>query len=437
MRMETAEASACIESLTHEGAGVARCDGKTVFIDGALPGEQVRFRYQRRKPRYDTGVVTAVLVPSVDRVVPPCPHFGVCGGCRVQHLAAAAQLQAKEQLVRDALARIGQVVPEEWAAPLAGITEGYRRKARLGVRLVPKKGGVLIGFRERRHSYIAPLSSCRTLEARLADHLPALRALVTDLTCVDHIPQIEYAGGDTTAALVFRHLVPLEPQDEQRIVAFGDQYGLDVYGQSGGPDTVRPLADCAPLSYTLPQWAVTVRFGPTDFVQVNAMMNRSMVGQALQWLAAGPGMRVVDLFCGLGNFTLPIARQGAAVVGIEAAMALVVRAQDNAHRNGLANAVFRAADLESRELDQALGDQDYDGALLDPPRTGARAAVTALAARGTPRLVYVSCNPATLARDAAILVSRYGYRLRRAGVVDMFPHTHHIESMALFERIGA
>ncbi|MHB1567111.1 MAG: 23S rRNA (uracil(1939)-C(5))-methyltransferase RlmD [Acidiferrobacter sp.] len=437
MRTETAEASARIESLTHEGAGVARCDGKAVFIDGALPGEQVRFRYQQRKPRYDTGVVTAVLVPSVDRVVPPCPHFGVCGGCRVQHLAVAAQLQVKEQLVRDALARIGQVVPEEWAAPLTGITEGYRRKARLGVRLVPKKGGVLIGFRERRHSHIAPLSSCRTLEARLADHLPALQALVTDLTCADHIPQIEYAGGDTAAALVFRHLVPLEPQDEQRIVAFGDQYGLDVYGQSGGPDTVRALADCAPLSYALPEWAVTVRFGPTDFVQVNAMMNRSMVGQALQWLAIGPGMRVVDLFCGLGNFTLPIARQGAAVVGIEAAMALVLRAQDNAHRNGLANAVFRAADLESRELERALGDQDYDGALLDPPRTGALAAVTALAARGTPRLVYVSCNPATLARDAAILVGRYGYRLRRAGVVDMFPHTHHIESMALFERIGA
>lgn len=436
MRMETADVSAIIESLTHEGAGVARCDGKAVFIDGALPGEQVRFRYQKRKPRYDLGVTTEILVPSADRVQPPCPYFGVCGGCRLQHLAVAAQLRMKEQLVREVLARVGRVSPDEWAAPLAGATEGYRRKARLGVRLVAKKGGVLIGFRERRRSYIVPLSSCHTLEARLADHLPALAALVAALTCADHIPQIEYAGGDTGAAIVFRHLVPLTAADEQRIVAFGAEHRLAVYGQAGGPDTVRPLADCAPLSYALPEWAITVGFGPTDFVQVNAMMNRLLVRQALRWLAAGPGMRVADLFCGLGNFTLPIARQGATTVGIEAAPALVQRAHDNAQRNGLAGVAFCTADLEAPELDGVLGDERYDGALLDPPRTGALSVVTALAKRGTPRLVYVSCNPATLARDAAVLVGRYGYHLRRAGVVDMFPHTHHIECMALFESSG-
>ncbi|MDA8389195.1 MAG: 23S rRNA (uracil(1939)-C(5))-methyltransferase RlmD [Gammaproteobacteria bacterium] len=428
------EGEAFIEALTHEAAGVAHHDGKAVFIDGALPGERVRFRYDGRKRHYDKGHVTEVLEASVDRVEPPCAHFGVCGGCRLQHLAASAQLRAKEQAVRDTLWHVGQVSAQTWAPPLIGPTLGYRRKARLGVRVVPKKGGVLVGFRERNHSFIAPLASCLTLEARIGGRLTALRELITGLSVAPRLPQIEYAGGDDRAALVFRHLEPLTAADGDAIRTFGAREHLDVYSQAAGPESITPLCSVQPLFYTLPAFDVTLQFAPHDFVQVNKDVNRAMVSQALEWLDLDGSERILDLFCGLGNFTLPLARRARSVVGIEGSPALVAQAERNAVANGLTHARFAAADLDAAGVAAMIGAENYDAVLLDPPRTGALEAVRVLGAQGVPRLLYVSCNPATLARDAQVLVRTHGYRLVRAGVLDMFPHTHHIESMALFVR---
>lgn len=427
------DATCEISSLNHDGAGVGHCDGKVVFVDGALPGEEVRFTYGARKRRYDTGLVQDVLRASPDRVTPSCPHFGVCGGCRLQHLDSDAQLRAKESVVREALTHIAKVTAEAWADPLSGPVWHYRRKARLGVRVVPKKGGVLVGFRERRHSFIAALTICHTLERRLGDHLGDLKNLLEELSCPTHIPQIEFAAGDTEAALVIRHLAPLTASDIERLAHFGQASGFSMYGQAGGPDSLCPIGLEPPptLRYQLPAFDVGLTFGPLDFVQINAETNRAMVSQAVEWLDVGPDTRVVDLFCGLGNFTLPLARRSHHVTGIEGAKALIERARTNATANSLTHIAWHAADLDSAALAELLPDR-IDAALLDPPRTGALAVVRFLAERRVPRLVYVSCNPATLARDAAVLVHDHGYRLVRLGVVDMFPHTHHVEAMALF-----
>ncbi|HUW98942.1 MAG TPA: 23S rRNA (uracil(1939)-C(5))-methyltransferase RlmD [Acidiferrobacter sp.] len=424
-----------IASLNHDGSGVGHCDGKVVFIDGALPGEEVRFTYSGHKRRYDTGVAHKILRVSQERAVPRCPHFGVCGGCRLQHLDGHAQLRAKEGIVGEAMAHIAKVDIETWADPLTGPIWGYRRKARLGVRVVAKKGGVLVGFRERQQSFIAPLSICHTLSVRLGERLVELKALLEQLSCAEHIPQVEFAAGDDNAALIFRHLVALTESDIRHIAAFGKTWGFAVYTQSGGPETVCAIdAHPAPLHYRLPAFDVDLAFTPTDFVQVNAETNRAMVSQAIDWLDVRPDTRVLDLFCGIGNFTLPIGRRTRAVIGIEGAEPLVERARANALQNGLSHIAFHAADLDGPDLESLLGDNSLDAALLDPPRTGAFAAVKILAERHVPRLVYVSCNPATLARDADLLVHQYGYRLARLGVIDMFPHTHHVEAMALFLR---
>ncbi len=428
------EGVARVEALTHEGAGVAHHEGKAVFIDGALPGERVRFCYDGRKRHYDKAHVVEVLESAADRVEPPCPHFGVCGGCRLQHLAPAAQVRAKEQIVRDTFWHVGQVNPQVWAPALTGPTVGYRRKARLGVRVVPKKGGVLVGFRERNHSFIAPLENCLTLEPRIGTRLTVLRDLIATLSVAARVPQVEYGGGDGGAALIFRHLEPLSAADEEAIQSFGARLGLDVYGQAAGPESIRALGPTRPLFYTLPAFDIRLEFAAHDFVQVNGVVNQAMVSQALAWLEVGPASRVLDLFCGLGNFTLPLARRVREVTGIEGNAALVAQAARNAATNGLANAHFVAADLDAAGVAGVIGDSPPDAALLDPPRTGALGAVQALGALAVPRILYVSCNPATLARDAQVLVGQFGYRLARAGVMDMFPHTHHIESMALFER---
>ncbi|HUW97743.1 MAG TPA: 23S rRNA (uracil(1939)-C(5))-methyltransferase RlmD [Acidiferrobacter sp.] len=424
-----------IASLNHDGSGVGHCDGKVVFVDGALPGEEVRFTYGRRKRRYDTGAAREILRAAHDRVVPRCPHFGVCGGCRLQHLDGAAQLRAKAGIVREAMAHIAKVDVESWAEPVASPVWGYRRKARLGVRVVPKKGGVLVGFRERQQSLLAPLSVCHTLNARLGQQLPALKALLERISVTEQIPQVEFAAGDETAALVFRHLVPLTDADVGQIAHFGETYGFAVYTQAGGPDTVRAVdREPAPLSYRLPAFDVELQFAPIDFVQINGETNRAMVSQAVDWLELRAETRVLDLFCGIGNFTLPIGRRARSVVGVEGAESLVGRARANGVRNGLSHIVFHAIDLEAQDLERLFADGEFDAALLDPPRTGALAAVKVLAEHHVPRLVYVSCNPATLARDADLLVHEYGYRLARLGVIDMFPHTHHVEAMALFLR---
>lgn len=425
-----------IDTLNDDGRGVARVDGKVTFIDGALPGELVRYRVLKGKRNFDQGELVELVEPSKHRVTPACEYFGVCGGCSLQHLDAAAQIGEKERVLRDKLRQFGGVEPAGWLPPLTGPAWGYRRSARLGVRNVPKKGGIIVGFRERRSSYLTPLRDCRTLDARAARLLPALIELISGLSRNDRLPQVEVACGDDEAALVFRHLELLTPSDLDRLAAFGREHGVRIYLQSQGPESVAPLepADPPPLSYRLPEFDVTIRFRPTDFIQVNADINRRMVAQAVALLDPQPAERVIDLFCGLGNFTLPLARRAARVTGVEAERRLVLGARDNAARNGIANAEFRQVDLyDETQAREFWADTRFDKLLIDPPRSGAMEVLKHLPETGPRRLVYVSCNPATLARDSEYLVNSRGFRLTRIGVMDMFPHTNHVESIAVFE----
>jgi len=416
---------------------VARVEGKAVFIDGALPGEQVRFQVTKRRKSYDLGKTVEILETSPERVTPRCRYFGVCGGCSMQHLRAEAQLPAKERVLRDNLERIGKVQPESWLAPLTGAHWSYRRKARLGVRFVEKKGGVIVGFREKAHSFITPLAACEVLDARVSALLPALRDLIAGLSQPDRIPQVEVAAGDDNVALAFRHLVPLTADDDRELAAFGRQHGVQIFRQPGRPDALELIwpENADPLVYRLPEFNLELEFAPADFIQVNAELNRQMLSRALQLLDPQPGDSVLDLFCGLGNFTLPIARRAGRVLGIEADETLVAKARHNARRNNIGNAEFRVGDLYHAEAPDPWGAEHYGKWLLDPPRTGAIEVVKRLPESGSPhRIVYVSCNPATLARDSEVLVHLKGYRLKAAGVMDMFPQTSHVEAMALFER---
>jgi 23S rRNA (uracil1939-C5)-methyltransferase len=435
-----------IQSLDNEGRGVARVEGKAVFVEGALPGERVEAEITRRKPTFDTARVVRVLSASASRVVPRCPHFGVCGGCSLQHAGLALQVAAKQRVLEEALQRLGKVAPGRLLPPVVGPAWGYRYRARLSVRHVPKKGGVLVGFHERRSSYVADMRECHVLPRALSDLLPRLRKLVGALTIRDRVPQIEVAigehagSGEPACVLVFRVLEPLGPGDDARLRAFADSHRVDVWLQPGGPATATPFhpADSA-LAYTLPEFDVVVPFGPTEFTQVNPFVNRVLVRRALALLDPQRGERIADFFCGLGNFTLPIARRGASVTGVEGAEALVARARENASRNGLdSRARFTVANLfEASEasLEPLL---PLHKALFDPPREGAVELAKALPRADDPRslqrIVYVSCNPATLARDAGVLAHERGYLLESAGVVNMFPHTAHVESIALFVR---
>jgi 23S rRNA (uracil1939-C5)-methyltransferase len=431
-------AVATVESLTHDAHGVARIGGKATFIEGALPGERVRFRYHNKRARFDTGVALEVLDPSPDRVPPPCGYFGVCGGCTLQHLEVSAQVRAKERLLAETLQHLGRVRPEVWLPAIEGPGFGYRRRARLGVRFVEKKGGVIVGFRERRHSFITPLASCLTLDARFSSLLPELHDIIARLSLPNRIPQMELAAGDDAGAIVIRHLDPLTPDDYARLRDFAAGRGVGMYLQPGGPETVRPHWPevGTTLTYGLPAFGLTLAFGPTDFVQVNAAVNRALVERAVSLLDPGPGERVLDLFCGLGNFTLPLARRAGEVVGCESDAALVGRGRENVRRNGVENADFQVADLYGTDVGALWGRMRCDKLLLDPPRAGAMEVIKSLsrAADRPRRIVYVSCNPATLARDGEHLVHVLGYRLEAAGVADMFPHTSHIESIALFVR---
>ncbi|MFL6653580.1 MAG: 23S rRNA (uracil(1939)-C(5))-methyltransferase RlmD [Sulfurifustis sp.] len=429
-------AVALVESLTHDARGVARIDGKTTFIEGALPGERVRFRYHNKKSRYDTGAVLEVLEPSPDRTTPPCPHYGICGGCSLQHLGAPAQVRAKQRVLAETLVHVGRVEPARWLPPIEGSPQHYRRRARLGVRNVPKKGGVLVGFRERRRSYITPLENCLTLDARLAALLPGLRDLVSRLSRPDRLPQIEVSAGDNVCALVFRHLEALTPADIEHLRAFAEQSGVIAYLQPGALDTVHALWPPSPptLAYHLPHFDVRLQFAPTDFIQVNGGVNRALVTRAVELLDPNRSESVLDLFCGLGNFTLPIARRAGRVAGIEADAGLIERARANAAMNGLGNAEFRVGNLYDADVASLFSDGRWDKLLLDPPRAGAMEAIKALPADAPARIVYVSCNPGTLARDSEYLVHVLGYRLEAAGIADMFPHTSHVESIALYVR---
>ncbi len=422
-----------IEGLTHEGRGVARVEGKTVFVDGALPGEEISFRYTARKKSFDEGEVAEIHQPSPDRVTPRCPHFGLCGGCALQHLAPMAQIRSKQQVLLDDFQHIGGVTPATLLPPLEGLHWGYRRKARLGVKYVIKKGRLLVGFRERRSPYLADLSRCEVLHPSVGERITQLAELIGTLDLHDRIAQLEVAVDDQHTALVLRNLAPLTESDRARLIEFAQQQQLWLYLQPGGNDTVTPLwPEQMELSYRLGAFEVEFGFGPTDFTQVNYEINQQMVERAVALLDPQPTDRVLDLFCGIGNFSLPLARRAAEVVGVEGASESVVRARQNAERNGITNAQFHAADLTTDLAAAPWWRGGFDKALLDPPRSGAQETLEQLAKLKVGRIVYVSCNPATLARDAGILVKEYGYRLEQAGVMDMFPHTAHVESIALF-----
>ncbi|WP_038053999.1 23S rRNA (uracil(1939)-C(5))-methyltransferase RlmD [Thioalkalivibrio sp. ALJ1] len=429
---------ATIEEVTLDGQGVIRRDGKACFIHGALKGERVMAQQTGRKRRFDSAEVVEVLEPAAGRVEPPCEFFGLCGGCKLQHASIETQRTIKEQALFDALERIGHVTPEARFEPLTDTTLGYRRTARLGAKYVPKKGGVLVGFRERGSPYLAEMTHCEVLHPAVGQRIQALRELMDGLQARDRLPQIEVAvDDDERVALIFRNLDPLSPADTERLSAWAESEGIQLYLQPGGPDTVEPLAGpIEPLVYRHPDYGVSVPFMPTDFIQVHAGINRKMVPQALATLDLQPDHRVLDLYCGLGNFTLPLARTAAEVVGVEVDDAMLARASSNARDQGIANTRYERADLDDVEaLKNAawLGER-FDRVLLDPPRTGAAAVIEALAPKHIERMVYVSCNPATLARDAERLVHHHGYRLERAGIMDMFPHTAHVESMAVFRR---
>ena len=427
-----------IESLDHEGRGVGHIEGKTLFVDGALPGERVRYSSYRKKPNFEQAQATDILKASPFRVTPRCRWFGLCGGCSHQHLDEAAQVASKQRVLEDCFAHIGKVKPETMLSPIHGPTWGYRRRARLSVRHVPKKGGVLVGFHERRSSYVADMTSCEVLPPRISRLLPLLRTLVESLSLRDRLPQIELAAGDAVDVLVLRVLEPPTTEDEALLRQFADAHRVQFWLQSKGPDTAVPFhpLDAPALDYRLDEFNLVMPFRPTEFTQVNQDINAMLVRRALRLLDPRPGERIADFFCGLGNFTLPIARRGASVLGIEGAAGLVKRGIENAASNGLSgNTEFRVADLfqMTPEAYAALG--EFDKILIDPPRDGAIELVKSLPDTGAPhRIVYVSCSPATLARDASVLVHQKGYRLTTAGVANMFPHTAHGESIALFER---
>ena len=426
-----------VESLDQEGRGVARRDGKAIFIEGALPGERVTCTPYRKKPAYEVATLDKVIKPTAQRVTPRCRFFGLCGGCSLQHLDARAQVAVKQRVLEDSLWHIGRVRPERLLPIIYGPAWGYRHRARLAVRHVPKKGGALVGFHEKRSSYVADMDSCEVLPERISRLLRPLRELVNALSIRSRLPQIEIAAGEGDDVLVLRVLEPLLPLDVELLRQFASHHGVKIYLQPGGPETARPMPDehAADLFYTLPEFDLKIRFGPTDFTQVNHAVNRVLVRCALALLDPQPGERVADMFCGIGNFTLAIARRGAIVVGVEGSAELVRCAAANAEANGLsAAASFVETDLYRLDGGWLAGMERFDRMLLDPPRDGAVELVKALPGDGPRRLVYVSCNPGTLARDASLLTQARGYRLSAAGVINMFPHTSHVESIAVFDR---
>jgi len=426
-----------IESIDHEGQGIARNEGKAVFVDGALAGEIVEARITRSKPSFEKAVVERVLKASPSRVDPRCPHFGVCGGCGLQHLEPRAQLAAKQRVLEDNLRHIGNVRPELVFPAIEGPHWGYRQRARISVRYVTKKDTVLVGFHEKKSSFVADMRECHVLPPHVSELLMPLRALIGGMTLRDRLPQIEYAEGDGLPMLVLRHMEPMPEADIEALRAFAAEHKVQWYLQPKGPETAHPLpGEAHTLGYTLTEFGLRYRFQPTEFTQVNPHINAMLVRRAVQLLDLQPTDRVGDLFCGLGNFTLPIAQRAGFTFGVEGSASLIVRARDNAADNGLSDKTdFAVANLF--EIEDGWFDSlpNLNKLLIDPPRDGAVAVVNAVPDAATGRLqriVYVSCSPATLARDAAILVTEKGYRLRGAGVANMFPHTAHVESIALF-----
>ncbi|MFO1504704.1 MAG: 23S rRNA (uracil(1939)-C(5))-methyltransferase RlmD [Steroidobacteraceae bacterium] len=429
-----------VADLNHEGWGVVRA-GKTVFVAGALPGETVEYRIRRRERSHDEAELTRVIEASAQRVTPGCEHFGLCGGCSLQHLAPAAQRGVKDNMLREALRRIGKVEPDMWLAPMHGEPWGYRRRARLGARFVHAKGRSLVGFREKMSSYVADVKHCKVLVAPIGELIGELSTLLTALSIPTRVPQIEVAVGDNATVLVMRTLSPLSAADRQLMLEFAHRHQVHWLLQAGRPDQLEPLEAGTPgLWYELPDYGVRLAFEPTDFIQVNGDVNRRLIAQVLEHLRLDATSTVLDLFCGLGNFTLPMARMAGSVLGLEGDAGLIDRARANAAANGLANARFGVANLAGEgAVERCLalaGSGKFSHVLLDPPRTGAADVLPAVARLAPHRLVYVSCHPGSLARDLGILVSDHGFSLRAAGIVDMFPHTSHVESVAVLDGPG-
>jgi 23S rRNA (uracil1939-C5)-methyltransferase len=437
-----------IESLDMEGRGVGHLQnedgtpGKVIFVEGALPGERVGFQSFRKKPKWEAATLTELQRESALRVKPKCAHFGICGGCAMQHLESSAQVAIKQRVLEDNLWHIGKVRAERMMRPIYGPTWGYRYRARLSVRNVQKKGGVLVGFHERKSSFIADMTTCEILPPHMSAMLVPLRRLVESLSIFDQMPQIELAVGEDVTAMVLRIMAPLTAEDEDKLRTFADQYRIQWWLQSKGPDTAYPFYPTdVQLHYVLPEFGVRMPFKPTDFTQVNHHINRVLVAKALHLLDVQPDERIADLFCGLGNFTLPIATQAREVVGIEGGTALTERALENARANGLADkTTFYCRNLFEAMAEDFVALGKFDRMLIDPPREGAIAVCEAIVGLGEThpgmkpkRIVYVSCSPSTLARDAGYLVKEGGYVLKQAGVVNMFPHTAHVESIAVFE----
>ena len=432
---------AVIESLDQEGRGVAHVEGKTIFIDGALPLEKVTFQSHHTKSSYEIANTVEVLKQSNQRVTPKCSHFGNCGGCKLQHLDFAAQVAAKQRLLENDLWHIGKVKAENMLPPLYGPIWGYRHKARLSVKYVAKKQRVLVGFIEKGTNFVADMNSCEVLVPEVSALIEPLQYLILQLSLKDKIPQIELAVGEPMGdqpviVLILRILDTLNPQDEVLLKAFSDQHAVQIWTQSKGPETIKPFYPLgAPqLQYSLPEFGLTYPFKPNEFTQVNPQINQVMIRRAMQLLAAQAGEKIADFFCGIGNFTLPIARSGAQVLGLEGLANLVERANESAQLNGIGNVEFGVSDLFKMTPESLSGLGHFDKWLIDPPRDGAHELVKSLTPANSPqRIVYVSCNPATLARDAGELVNEKGYQLKAAGVINMFPHTAHVESIALFE----
>ena len=428
---------ATVHALSHDGRGIALINGKTLFVQGAMVGEKVTCAITQRHRQYDEGITTTVMIAAPERVTPPCPHFGVCGGCSLQHLNMTHQIQFKQQTVLEQLKHFGKVVPDSLLPPVTGEAWGYRRKARLGVRYVIKKNKLLVGFREKFTRALADVQQCLILDPRVGTKITALAELIARLDQYDHIAQIEVAVGDDIAALVFRNLNILPEEDCIKLREFGKSTGLHIYLQ---PNLPEPLKKLWPedhhdrLAYALPEYALTMHFHPLDFTQVNNEINKLMIKQAVSLMAPEPDDSILDLFCGLGNFTLPLARYARSVVGIEGSDTLVKRAEENALYNKITNTKFYMANLMGTLENAPWLQQTYTKILLDPPRSGAKEMIAYFKKLSPKKIIYISCNPATLARDAGELVHRQGYTLTKAGVINMFPHTSHIESIAVFEK---
>lgn len=431
------ETGTIVDTMT-DGRGVVRTPGKTAFIHGAIEGETVKFVRRKRKRNYDEAELLEILNAAPERVEPLCEFFSSCGGCSLQHISPAHQLTLKQSALLESLQRIGDVQPGRILDPVAGDPWAYRRKARLAVKYVQKKGRVLVGFRERNKPYVADMLRCETLHPDIGGSIQALSEFISELSIRDRIPQIETAVGDNGTAMIFRVLDPPSEADMVRFANFQVSHGIVVFLQTKGPESIRPLPGQAPreaLFYDIPDFNVSVQFAPTDFLQVHAQVNLRMVDQAIRLLSPDSDQRVLDLYCGLGNFTLPLATLAKDVTGLDFAPDMIARARENALRSGIDNTRFEHGDLSRPEEIESVDWNSYDLALLDPPRTGAAELVDVLGKTPVWRILYVSCHPGSLARDAGKLVRDYGYSLTAAGILDMFPQTSHVESMALFERL--